>query len=64
MQKVIDLLERQLRFQELVIADNKMERQTRKVFSGYKGPALHQEDQEYIKQLKKAITILQKEQQV
>lgn len=58
MEMVISALERQIRLEEAAITANKIERDTRRGFPGYKGPELHQERPEYITQLKKAVEVL------
>lgn len=58
MDKVIAVLERQIRLEEAAIFHNKIERDAAKTLPGYKGPALYTEHPEYIEELKKAVAIL------
>jgi hypothetical protein len=58
MEQVISALERQIRIEEMKIVSNRMERESVESLPGYKGPALHTENQEYLDELRKAVAIL------
>lgn len=55
---VLELLERQLRMEELTLIANNIERAKRAGLIGYKGPELYPENHEYVEQLKWAIDII------